>query len=374
MSVGYGTIDPQMGPDLTMAAHRKQTIARVASAAALLLSVMVASSARAAMQHRLATAAANGGIPAFVAPAADLAAQIPGPEPTWVDSIFVAARVHGGGHDFGILVHTLAFPNAGEQKLYVSVTDETTGWYRNYEANIPQDEYTWSRKELHIMMPGLAWTGSARRMQIDAKTPWGSLKAQFKPQGPVLNYSGTGLIHLLGDVNYEYAFPTMRTVGTLTAEGRTRRVSGVSWLDRQWGPVPVTDPSMRWTWMNIALSNGDQLAIWDVLDNKAESAWVTLQRPGGSYELAAVRPLAGGASALWTSPLTHKSYPTRWRITIPALGARLSVRVSGPRGQELPDGHVEATATVAGTYQGRKVTGTTYVEMTGDWIQPRRRA
>ena len=31
-----------------------------------------------------------------------------------------------------------------------------------------------------------------------------------------LNYSGNGLIGLLGDVNDEYAFPAMRTVGTLT--------------------------------------------------------------------------------------------------------------------------------------------------------------
>lgn len=49
----------------------------------------------------------------------------------------------------------------------------------------------------------------------------------------MLNYSGIGLIGLLGDVNHEYAFPAMRT-GILAVERRTRHVSGVSWLDRQW--------------------------------------------------------------------------------------------------------------------------------------------
>jgi hypothetical protein len=355
-----------------MASHTKRGIARVASAGSVLLGATVMAAAQAATPHRAVAAVANSGIPTPVRSAADLAAQTPGPEPTWVDSIFITGHVHGAGHDFGFLVHTLAFPNAGERKLYVGVTDETTGWYRNYEAKIPADEYSWSGKGLHITMPGLAWTGSAREMQINATTPWGSLKAQFKPEGPVLSYSGTGVIELLGDVNYEYAFPAMRTVGTLTAEGRARRVSGISWLDRQWGPVPVTDPSMRWTWMNISLSNGDQLAIWDVLDKRAENAWVTLQRPRGSYELAVVRPLEGAASAFWTSPVTHKSYPTRWQIAIPALNTRLSVRVTGARGQEFPDGHVEATAAVAGTYKGRKVTGSTYVEMTGDWSAPGR--
>jgi CrtC N-terminal lipocalin domain len=233
-----GVIHMQTGRSSTKTARRRRGIACVAIIGAFLAAPPCA---LAALTSRPATAAANGGIPALVNPAADLAAQVPGPELTWVDSIFIAGRVHGGGHDFGILIHTLAFPNADQRKLFVAITDTTTGWYRNYAAVIPQDQYTWSRTSLHIAMPGLIWTGSARRMQVKATTPWGSLKARFTPVGPILNYSGNGLIALLGDVNYEYAFPAMRTVGTLTAERTTRRVSGVSWLDRQWGPLPLTD-------------------------------------------------------------------------------------------------------------------------------------
>jgi predicted secreted hydrolase len=119
--------------------------------------------------------------------------------------------------------------------------------------------------------------------------------------------------------------------------------------------------------MNTTLSNGDQVAIWDILDNRAQNSWATVLRPNGSYEVVAVRPLATGAGRFWTSPVTRNTYPTRWRLDIPALGARLSVVVTRPRGQEFRDGHVEAAATVTGSYKGRKVTGTTYVEMTGDW-------
>ena len=352
-------------------AHRTRCLARVATVAAALFGVVVPLSAQAATPSRSLTAAATSGIPAVVDPGADLAAQVPGPELTWVDSIFITARVHGGGHEFGVLVHTLAFPSADQRNLYVSVIDTSTGWYRNYEALIPEDEFTWSTTGLDIVMPGLTWTGSAHQMQVKATTPWGSLNAQFTPKGPVLNYSGMGLIQLLDDVNYEYAFPAMRTAGTLTTKGRTRRVSGVSWLDRQWGPVPVTDPSMRWTWMNVSLSNGAQLAVWDIVNDTAENSWVTALRRDGSYEVAAVRPLARRAGRFWTSPATGNTYPTRWRIGIPALSSRLSVIVTRPKGQEFSDGHVEAAATVTGIYKGRKVTGTTYVEMTGDWQAPR---
>jgi hypothetical protein len=349
-----------------LAAHRKRRIARAITVAAGLLGMVFLPCAQAATPSSVLPDVTNRGIPTVVNPAADLAAHVPGPELTWIDSIFIAGRVRGGGHNFGILIHVLAIPNADQRKLFIGITDTTTGRYRNYQALIPKDRYSWSSKGLRIVMPGLTWTGSARRMEVRATTPWGSLNARFTPEGPVLNYSGIGLARLLDDLDYEYAFPAMHTVGTLTTAGRTRRVSGVSWLDRQWGPVPVTDPSMRWTWMNITLSNGDQVAIWDTLNNRRQNSWVTVLRPDGSYELAAVRPLADGASAFWTSPVTRKTYPTHWRIDIPALRARLTV-VSHPRGQEFPDGHVEAAAAVTGRYQGSNVIGTTYVEMTGDW-------
>lgn len=361
------------GLDAMDAARRRRRLARTALVTVLVCmqGALVCQSASASSPGR--SARTNGGIPALVQPGEDLAAQRPGPALTWVDSIFIAGRVRGGGHSFGILVHTLAFPNANQRKLYVAVTDTTTGWYRNYSAIIPKAKYAWSMRGLHIAMPGLTWIGSARQMEVKATTPWGSLQTQLTSTGPVLNYSGNGLIQLLGDPNYEYAFPTMRTVGTLTAEGVTRHVFGTSWLDRQWGPLPLAERTMHWTWMNIALSTGDQLAVWDIGDKRSQYTWMTGMRRNGSYVVAAVRPLAPDSGRPWTSPVTHKTYPTRWSVRIPTLKARLDVAVTGPRGQEFADGHVEATAAVTGTYDGRKVTGTTYVEETGYWPTRRQR-
>ena len=88
--------------------------------------------------------------------------------------------------------------------------------------------------------------------------------------------------------------------------------------------------------MNVTLWGGDQLATWDIVDNTAEKSWATVQRPDGSYEIVALKPLARGASAFWTSPVTRKTDPTRWRIDISALGSRLDVVVTGPRGQVVP--------------------------------------
>jgi hypothetical protein len=153
-----------------------------------------------------------------------------------------------------------------EQELLFSIYDENTGWYDNYEVSVPAGEFSWSTTGLDLTAGGVTITGSARQVNVTAATPVGSLTLQLTPQGPPLYYSGTGVTQLLSDKNYEYAFPEATTTGTLTAEGSTYPVSDTSWFDRQWGPEPLLDPTMQWTWMGLTLSNGDEVAIWDILD------------------------------------------------------------------------------------------------------------
>ena len=68
----------------------------------------------------------------------------------------------------------------------------------------------------------------------------------------------------------------------------------------------------------------------------------------------------------WTSPATGGTYPSRWRLGIP--GERLDLVVE-PRlaDQEMRTSFVywEGAVAVAGTADGRPVTGQGYVELTG---------
>lgn len=309
------------------------------------------------------------GIPAFVDPTVDLGSQTPGPEVTWSDSIYFASMVKADGHEFGVLAHALAAPNAqGLAGIYaLSVTDKTDGWYKSHSTTLTAEEFHWSKGKLDITLPELTWTGDATRMRVKATAPWGSLDAEFVPTGPVMNYAGTGLIKLLDVQNYEFAFPAMRTSGTLVIEGREHAITGTAWLDRQWGPLPQLE---RWAWMNLSMPNGDKVAIWDVIGSDAEDAWATVLHPDGSYELVAVEPLVQGASEPWTSPQTGQKYPTRFRVRIPSLRTELDVKVTGTPEQELvlvAGVRLEATGAFTGTYDGRRVTGEHYIELIGKW-------
>ncbi|SMC90741.1 lipocalin family protein [Lentzea albidocapillata] len=348
---------------------RRRVAALVAATATLAFSAVVSSSVQAVSS---AAPTATSGIPALVDPAADLGRHAPGPQQTWFDSIYFTSSVRANGQEFGLQVHTRILPNRDEAayRWTFSVINKTTGWYRDYDAMVEQKDYRWSEGKLDIKAPGLSWTGDAVRQSVQVETPWGSLDVQLAPTGPAMNYASTGIFNLADGVpNYEFALPEMQTSGTLVVDGRKHQIRGTSWLDRQWGEMPTS--LLRWTWMNLGMPNGDKIAIWDTIGAESKDSWATVLHPDGSYDVVDVEPVAQGASRQWTSPATGQTYPTRWRIRIPALQTELDVRVTGNPDQEIqtPDGggYLEATAAFTGKYNGKNVRGENYVEMTGEW-------
>lgn len=309
------------------------------------------------------------GIPTTVDPATDLGAHTLTSDPADSESIFAASWVRGGGHDFGIILSTTTAPNVGQHVIRVGVTDVTTGWFKGYQVPVATKDMDWGKTRLDIKTPDITWKGTAQNASVKARTPWGTLDLRLKAEGPALKAAGTGSFPLYGKTNYEYALPSMRTTGSLTVQKKDYKVSGETWLDRQWGPVDMNDSSMRWTWMPIRLPNGDKLLVWDSIDSKGENAWATVMHKNGSYELAAIKPLAEDAHRNWTSPTSGNTYPTRWTIHIPSLNTHLSVRITGTDAQELTGGlaQYDGTTAYSGTYQGKKVSGVSYSEMVGNW-------
>ncbi|MFE9724222.1 lipocalin family protein [Streptomyces sp. NPDC005794] len=352
---------------------KRRAAALVAAAAALTVGTFAGFSAQATAPSATPTARnATSGIPAVVDPTADLGRHAAGPEQTWFDSIYFTGSVKADGQEFGLQVHTRILPNRGEAayRWTFSVINKTTGWYKDYDAMVEPEDYRWNEGKLDIKAPGLSWTGDSVRQSVQVETPWGALDIQLAPTGPAMNYASTGVFNLVDGVpNHEFALPEMRTSGTLVVDGEKHRVRGTSWLDRQWGEMPTS--LTRWTWMNLSMPHGDKVAIWDTVGSETEHSWATVLHPDGSYDVVDVEPLAQGVSRQWTSPATGQTYPTRWRISIPALRSELVVRVTGNPDQEIgtPDGsgYLEATAAFAGTYNGKEVRGENYVEMTGEW-------
>ena len=139
---------------------------------------------------------------------------------------------------------------------------------------------------------------------------------------PSLIHDDDGLVDLgEAGVTYYYSRPRLDVTGTLDTGAGPRRVTGLAWLDKQWGnfqPIIV-----YWDWASIQLDDGMDMMVTNLRGQRQQpiDRYATLRRPGGDVvriggDGFAFEPL----SDTWTSERTGTTYNTRWRVTVPGEG------------------------------------------------------
>jgi predicted secreted hydrolase len=207
------------------------------------------------------------------------------------------------------------------------------------------------------------------------------LKADVQGAAFDLELTGKGLVLLHGDdglvdfgasgVSYYYSRPRLAVSGTLTINSETKPVTGLAWLDKQWGNFqPV---SIAWDWASIQLDSGVDLMLTRVVDGEGGPVvlYGTLGRADGSVVSLGdgdfqLEPLPGET---WVSAESGDVYPMVWRVRVPAeeIDVTLEPLVPGAEYISAALGVVywEAGVTVSGTQAGQPVGGQGFVELTG---------
>jgi predicted secreted hydrolase len=178
---------------------------------------------------------------------------------------------------------------------------------------------------------------------------------------------GQGYLRFQGGYTYYYSLTDLVTTGTLRLGGRMYQVTGISWLDHQWGDW-AWGRNGGWTWMALQLDNGVQLSVFDVHSGaqRMRAASVLLS----SGQLLTVGGTTIKSLGAWRSSHTGTVYPSSWTVSIPRLRATLTV-LPTVRDQEMrPPGvpgtaYWEGSGRVTGTFQGRGVSGYSYTELMG---------
>ena len=307
---------------------------------------------------------ADPGFPTFVKLPADQAAH-PNAKGEWW---YTVGHLSAGRHKYGYEVELTA-----GGLTQIALTDVTAGRYASQQTQYHSGQFSVSATTLDVRMPDASLSGPPESMHLRADLPHGigTLDLTLQAAGPAMYDNGTGLFPFLGGTSYYYSLPELRTSGTLTLGGKATRVSGISWLDRQWGDWNW-GTLHKWTWMALQLSNGQELNLWDLFDSSGQGHWATVLNRDGSERVVSVNPLAPAATDFQTSPTTGQRYAGKWIVQIPSLHARLIVTAQ-PVLQEIQSGAPfspginEAAASVGGTYLGQPVTGQAYVEQFGIW-------
>jgi len=156
----------------------------------------------------------------------------------------------------------------------------------------------------------------------------------------------------------------MATSGTIRVGGESFRVKGLSWLDREWSTSALDRDQQGWDWFALHLDDGRDIMYYQLRKKDGSvdpfSSGTLVGAEGGSRHLKR-EEVRLEALSWWKSPKSGASYPSAWRMRIPAQGIDLEI---APRlaDQELVTGfrYWEGAVAVRGS-----VGGSGYLEMTG---------
>ena len=228
----------------------------------------------------------------------------------------------------------------------------------------------------------LAWVGDwaialqpGETFTLRATQPGVVLDLSLVPTRPPLLNGQQGLSQKsagAGNASLYYSLTRMKTSGTVTVEGTSHAVTGLSWLDREWATNQLGPDQVGWDWLALHLSDGSDLMLYQLrrkdgtADPYSSGTWRAAD--GTSRHLAqgdfTLTPVPGRT---WSSRKSGGTYPIAWQIRIPAESLTLEVAAVLPD-QELaldPIAYWEGAVDVTGTRLDQPLTAEGYLEMTG---------
>jgi predicted secreted hydrolase len=171
--------------------------------------------------------------------------------------------------------------------------------------------------------------------------------------------------------SHYYSYTRLRTSGTLVFQGQKFVVTGISWMDHEFGSSELRSDQAGWDWFSLQLGDRRELMLY-LLRQKDGSVTPdssgSLIEPDGSVRYLARSDFSIAATGTWKSPHTGATYPSGWRVRVPGANIDLVIEPT-VADQELAvtTGGVsywEGAVAAADAASGKSL-GLGYVELTG---------
>ena len=276
----------------------------------------------------------------------------------------------------GYSFHFVTFQSAGDGNLTGQLLQ--LGW-ADHDANIFQ-----TSERVNLVAPErldgsfsfqsadwrMSGDGSKYFLAFDTEDYTVELQAtSLKP--PVL-HQGAGLVTLgpAGETLY-YTRPRLAVSGTVIVGDRTLQVSGIAWMDHQWGEV--SSQPVGWDWMSLQLDSGEELMaalVWDPGERQPFTSYGTFVNRGGEAQHLVEGEIELKPLAKWTSPSTGTEYPMGWELNVATLGFSVEL-IPALEFAEVPKSRFglpaywEGAVAVKGTLRGSETVGKGFVELVG---------
>jgi len=199
-----------------------------------------------------------------------------------------------------------------------------------------------------------------------------SLRLQSVSNKPATLHQGKGLVDLgRAGESYYYSRTRLATTGTLTISEEQRQVTGIAWMDHQWGDFSTAP--VGWDWMSLQLDDGSDLMIsmvWDSTDHQPINSYGTYVPPNGQPRNVSGEDISLTATGSWTSTVTGTTFPVGWKLEVESLDLSLTISPalldSEFQGSKfVPPAYWEGAVKAKGTQNGQTVTGNGFAELVG---------
>jgi predicted secreted hydrolase len=212
------------------------------------------------------------------------------------------------------------------------------------------------------------------RMLLHAVSGANALDLVQIPQKPPAIHGSGGISRkaaCLSCASHYYSYTRLHTSGTLTYDGVTFAVDGLSWMDHEFGSSELAPDQVGWDWFSLQLADGREIMLYRLRQADGgitpQSSGSLIDRNGTVHPLS-LADFAIESHAVWMSPHTGAHYPSLWRVRIPAYRLDL-VLTPTVADQELADAsstsYWEGAVNVTAATSSHQTLGVGYVELTG---------
>lgn len=172
-----------------------------------------------------------------------------------------------------------------------------------------------------------------------------------------------------GNANHYYSLVHLETAGNIVFGGAQVAVTGLSWMDHEFGTSALSEDAIGWDWFAVTLDNDVVLMFAEIRTSSGPAQAIfegTLSFPDGRQVAILPDDFSLTPTGQWTSPDSGTVYPSGWRVSFPQHEIDLTIDpLIDDQEMDVAFSYYEGATVVRGTMNGEPVTGRGYVELTG---------
>jgi predicted secreted hydrolase len=172
-----------------------------------------------------------------------------------------------------------------------------------------------------------------------------------------------------GNASYYYSITRLQATGEIRVDQRDEPVSGLAWMDREWGTSALSRNLEGWDWFSLQLSDGRDLMYYRLRSDQGDSSPYSggsLVEADGRRRALAPEDVSLTVLEHWLSPDSGARYPVSWELAVPAEQIQLEIRPLIPQQElNLTVRYWEGAVNAEGMGPSQGLSGRGYLELTG---------